>query len=201
MLRTLRHTLLALALTAPAAAQSARGTAVGLGVALNPIALGDLDTDATMLPVGLGNFTVPIRVGSRLRLEPELGILRAHSEASGGGFSGGSTATLLRYGIAAHFMMAGTDDFQPYIGPRLGFIRSSTRQESSGSPANEDKRTDHYLGVAIGGEYWLTSRFSLGAEVQINRVGIGRDSDVPSSMDSSASFLSNNGVISVRFYL
>jgi hypothetical protein len=205
MFRTVRNTVLALAfLASTVAAQSGDGARVGLGVALNPIALGEFDGDLGVLPLGLGNFTVPIRVGDRLRLEPEFGILRAHSEFSGSGFSGESQQTILRYGLGVHFLRTGTDNFRTYIGPRVGFIRHSNRQESSGSAANETKRTDHYLGVAVGGEYWFTPHFSLGAEVQVNRVGLGDEESTnqpPPSGSFSSSFIANNGVIAVRFYL
>ncbi|MGD8601407.1 MAG: outer membrane beta-barrel protein [Gemmatimonadota bacterium] len=206
MLRTTCAIVLVLTVFAStAAAQSDRGR-FGFGVRLNPIAIADIDIDASVLPIGLGNFTVPILLGERARVEPELGILRGSSDISGSGFSGSSTVTILRYGAALHYFLAEADDFRPYVGVQFGFIRQTSKDESSGSPTYETKRTDNYLGIVFGGEYWFASRFSLGAEVQLNRVGMGDEEVTPSpgpgpspSVDSS--YISNNGVISVRFYL
>ena len=191
------------ALASSAGAQSADAR-LGIGVALNPIALGDFGDDFVAAPIGLGNFTVPVRVADRLRVEPELGILRVSSEFSNGTFSGESNQTVIRYGLAVHFLTTGPEAFRAYFGPRVGFIRRSSEQESSGSPTFEEKRTDNYLGVTLGGEYWFTSRFSLGAEIQVNRLGIGDEetpNQPPSTAEFSSSVISNNGIIAVRFYL
>ena len=206
MFRATCSVILALAvMSSVAAAQSGDGPSVGLGIALNPIAMVDIDEEFGVLPLGFGNFTVPIRMGARARLEPELGIYRAKFEFSEGALSGESVQSILRYGVALHFMMTETDSFRPYLGPRVGFIRHSERQEIGGGGApDETTRTDSYVGLAIGGEYWFTPRFSLGGELQINRVGIGDeesgDGPTPSS-SSSYSIISNNGVIAVRLYL
>ena len=203
MFRTLCTTLLALtALASAGAAQSTDDGRIGFGVALNPIAVADFDSEVGVLPIGLGNFTVPIHVGERLRLEPELGIFRVSAEASATGFSSTYNQTVLRYGLGLHVFFGEDGDFKPYVGPRIGFVRHTTEEGSGGSTDFETKRTDSYVGIALGGEYWLASRFSLGAEVQLNRVGIG-DEEVtgqPSSGDFDSSVISNNGVIFIRFY-
>lgn len=205
MFRTACTTLLAFAILANgAAAQSDGGVKVGFGVALNPIAIADMDLDASVLPVGLGNFTVPIQIGSSLRFEPEFGIFRGHSESSSNGSTSKYTQSLMRYGLAAHYLFAGSESFRPYVGPRVGFIRQSSDQEFTGSTPYESKRTDTYFGLALGGEYWFTPRFSLGGEVQVNRIGIG-DEEVTNEPAPSgsydASFVSSNGVVAVKFYL
>jgi hypothetical protein len=180
MFRTVRTAVAALALFASTvAAQSVDHGKVGLGVALNPIAIADMNGDLAVLPMGLGNFTVPIWMGERVRLEPELGIIRASSESSNSGFTSQSHETILRYGATMHFMLARSGNFRPYVGPRVGFVRRSTHYESTGNPSQESKRTDNYIGVTIGSEYWFTPRFSLGAEVQLNRVGLGEEESTP----------------------
>ena len=204
MSRTICAITMALAVSAStAAAQSDQGGRIGVGVRLNPIAVVDFDIDSSVLPIGLGNFTLPIRLGESLRLEPELGIFRASSDASGTGFTGSSTGTLLRLGAALHYFLGQPGPFRPYVGAQAGLIRQSSKTESSGSPTYETKRTDNYFGLVFGGEYWLAPRFSLGAEVQINRIGVG-DEDVtpppPSSFTVESSYISTNGVIAVRFY-
>jgi len=205
MFRTVGTTLLALAVLANGtAAQSDEGVKVGFGVALNPIAIGDLDFDASVLPVGLGNFTVPIQIGSSLRFEPELGIFRAHAESSSNGSTSKYTESLMRYGLAAHYLFGGSESFRPYVGPRFGFIRQSSDQEFTGSTPTESKRTDSYFGLALGGEYWFTPHFSLGGEVQVNRISIGDEevTNQPAPTGSyDASIISSNGVVAVKFYL
>lgn len=205
MLRTTCTITLALAVLASTAeGQSDQRRRIGLGVRLNPVAIADFDLDASVLPIGFGNFTVPVWVAERVRLEPELGILRIHSEASGTSFSGSSTGTALRFGTAVQYFFGEDGAFRPYAGAQFGLIRQTSKQEFTGSPDMEVKRTDNYFGVALGGEYWFTSRFSLGAEVQINRVGMGDEDVTPpptSSTSFDSSFISNNGIIAVRFYL
>jgi len=204
MFRTLHPTLLALAVLASNVdAQSGNGSRIGLGVTLNPVAVAEIDMESSFLPIGLGNFTVPIRLGNGVRVEPELGIYKLDAEFEGSGFTGKFESSILRYGVGVHFLVGGTDEFRPYVGPRFGFIKQSNRQENTGSSAQEEKRTDNYIGLVLGGEYFLTSRFSLGAEVQLNRVGMGNEEDggAPSPSESSVSYISNNGVISVRLYL
>jgi hypothetical protein len=202
MSRTLHAMSFALAVLASSVdAQS--GSRIGLGVTLNPVAVAEIDMESSFLPIGLGNFTVPIQLGSRVRVEPELGIYKFNAEFEGSGFNGNFESSILRYGAGVHFLVGGTDEFRPYVGPRFGFIKQSNRQENTGSATQEEKRTDTYIGLVVGGEYFLTSRFSLGGEVQLNRVGMGdeEDSGTPSPSDTSVSFISSNGVISVRFYL
>lgn len=203
MVRTTCTLALALFVLA-STAEGQSDSRIGLGVRLNPIAIVDFDIDAGVLPIGLGNFTVPIRVGENLRIEPELGIFRASSEASGSGFTGSFSGTVLRYGAAVHYFLGQAEAFRPYVGGQVGFIRESSKQESTGSPTFEVKRTDNYFGVVIGGEYWFAPRFSLGAEVQLNRVGVGDEDVTPdpgTSTEFDESYISNNGVIAIRFYL
>lgn len=185
-------------------AQQPGGVRVGVGVSLNPAAI--IDPDAGLfLPVGLGNIYLPIQIGRSVRLEPEVGLFRASQKASNTGFSFSETSTVLRLGIGVFYAFPVDHGFRAYLGPRAGLIRTTDRVEATLSPSSTTKRTDHYLGVALGGEYLFTPRFSLGAEAQFNRTSLGDEETdppppFPPSGETSANVLSNNGLIFVRWY-
>jgi hypothetical protein len=180
------------------------GLHLGVGVSLNPAAIINPD-NGVFLPVGLGNIYLPVQLVPWVRLEPEVGLFRVSQKASGTGFSSSETSTVLRLGIGVFYVFPADHGFRAYIGPRAGLIRTSDKFELSGSPSTSTKRTDHFLGIALGGEYLFTPHFSLGAEAQLNRISIGDEetdppSPFPPSGTSDQSVLSNNGLIFVRWY-
>ncbi len=104
-------------------------------------------------------------------------------------------------------------------GVRLGMFlvkdydHDTTNYEGEDPYSSErtESRTDLYIGLTVGGEYFLSSRFSLGAEGQINRIAMGDpdvtytssnddgdDSEPGSSHDLSLA--SNNMMVFLRFY-
>lgn len=181
----------------------------GIGVTLNPAALIFADVDEVLfLPVGLGNIRFPVHLGSNVRLEPELGYFSTHADFQDMSFSSSNDLTILRYGIGAFYVLRPEESVRFTIGPRIGFLRTSEESRFSSPPnppsENKTKRTDNYIGLALGGEYWFSTHFSLGAEIQLSRVGIG-DTEVepppqpPPTSESSARITTTNALVIIRY--
>jgi hypothetical protein len=195
----------------PATAQAPdakSGVKIGLGVFLNPSAiLGDGGgLDGLFLPIGLGNFTVPVLLGSRVRLEPEFGFVSVSSEftPAGGAETFSVSQSVWRYGLNAHVVILERGDLRPYAGLRVGWMRYSSRQTTT-TDEFETSRGDTYYGLAVGGEYFVSPFFSLGGEIQVNRVSLGDEETTPTppfpSGDSDTRFWSTNGLVGLRLYL
>jgi opacity protein-like surface antigen len=161
------------------------------------------------VPIGLGNFTLPLLIGPRLRIEPELGFTRVSSrnESPDGAFSSRTSSTLLRYGLGVGAVIIQEGGFRSHTGIRFGLSRFSQNVSVTspfGSSETGSKRTDSYFGVALGGEYFLARRFSLGGEFQLTRMSLG-DVEVeglpPGSGVTDSTVWSTNGLIAVRFHL
>jgi len=185
-------------------------TRIGLGVGWNSsdqMIIAEDGGFSGVTLIGIGNFSVPILIGGHVRIEPEFGILRTSEDQQDEGYSWESSQTLWRVGVAGHWAFSTREGLQPYFGPRFGLIRYSGRMESrSDGQQDEYKRSrrDWYLGLALGGEYFISRHFSIGAEVQLNYLMIGDESfepdPGPSSAESSSSLFMNNGLIAARFY-
>lgn len=194
---------------APAQQQTPTGFTLGIGVFLNPGALvtDDGDLNSLFLPVGLGNFTIPILVANRIRIEPELGYTKVGSTFEFPDGSSTSSMSVSRYGLNGHVVLFDRGGLRPYAGLRVGTIRASESYAyTSGSFQDEGKRTrsDWYVGAALGGEYFFSPHFSLGGEVQLNRVGIGdeKEDGAPSEPDNdSVTLWSTTGLVGLRLYL
>ncbi|MHA2032646.1 MAG: hypothetical protein ACW99Q_25020 [Candidatus Kariarchaeaceae archaeon] len=80
----------------------------------------------------------PINISDRFRIEPEIGVLSSGSDV------------LYSLGLGV-FGLSGTNDISWYYGMRIGTWNA------------------HFIKIAptLGGEYYLSRRFSLGAEAQI----------------------------------
>lgn len=72
--------------------------------------------------------------------------------------------------------MTRKDKVDIYYGVRNGLICTwdYDRYDWNGTERYERSKTDYYFGPAMGGEYFFSKHFSLGGEVQLNYVFIGR---------------------------
>ena len=185
------------------------GTRIGVGVAWSSSNQAIVMEDGRFSPanlVGLGNFTLPILIGDHVRLEPKFGILRSSEDLQDESYSRESRLTVLRVGLSFHWAFSQREGLQPYVGPRVGLMRYRGRSENRYNGQGEEYkygRNDWYLGLALGGEYFLTRHFSVGAEIQLDYAMVGDESIEPdpgSTREVSGSLLMNNGQIAVRFY-
>lgn len=94
------------------------------------------------------DIILPIWAGESFVLAPAVGFA-----------SIGNLGTDLRLAAMARFYLR-KSTVSTYIGPKVGAILFS--------PSSGSSTTDILVGGMLGGEYFLTSQFSLGAEVQLN---------------------------------
>jgi hypothetical protein len=165
--------LAALALSLPAAAQdraaqdrAAERGRFGLGVSIVPIA---------------GTPTVelylPIAVSRELRLEPSLGI------------DTGDDTSNVTTGLGVFVLSRLAPAVDMYVGGRVKLNFASVDVPGGG----DESGTDFLLAGALGGEYYLAPRFSLGLEGDL---GFHADSDA--SGDDSGLF--TTGLAFLRLY-
>lgn len=132
---------------------------------------------------------VPINVLPRLRLEPAVTHKSASSSrASSGGGSSSSEALSMRLtspslGIFYRVAPAGSVGF--YAGPRLGLSFASSHHESSHTSAaisqsssTDTTATNWSAAAAVGAEYFIAPRFSVGADVEAGYVVAGTPTTV-----------------------
>lgn len=132
------------AVAAPVAAPAeAHRVRVGLGVAL-PSA-GDFPS-----------FYVPIQVNPSLRIEPELGLVRASS--------GGDDATALQVGLG----LLGTGAVAPQVGAYGGLRFQLQRVDGSGGGSLTNVR----VAAVLGGEWQPVPQVALGVEAQAAYVSV-----------------------------
>ena len=208
-MRASRFAFVALAIASQAAAQQpVEGARPGIGVAFNPGGLTIPGEPEFVLPqTGFNNLLFPIRTPT-VTIEPELGITRSSVEnrASGGPtFTNVQTVSHYRLGIGFLKHFTRREGLEPYVGPRLGLIRSSAKEESSsGTTTNttSSKATNWYLGGAAGAQYFFSSHLTLGGEAQVRYTGLGSpDIEGPaSSFDRSGNILETIGLITLRWY-
>jgi hypothetical protein len=145
-------------------------------------------------------FHVPI-IFDKIRIEPEIGFRTSSSnsasttfenyptEASTSNYASSNSTLSISMGIGGYYSFRIDNSADWYIGPRFGFTRSSS--VSDNSSLYRDVYTDStsinfdsshvkqhalsfFAGVVFGGEYYLSSHFSAGAEVQVTYTYTGQ---------------------------
>ena len=191
---------LVVVLACSATANAQTDVKVGIGISINPLAQTSPLVSAAVLG-GLISFYVPINIGDKFKIEPELGYWRVKQKASGDGINAEQTLTQWRLAAGLLYMFPQKASLTPYIGPRVGIVKSSRTQKFDTS---EDKvsQTDFFLGLALGGEYYFSSHFTLGGEFQFNYISIGEPDveGVPSTVEFDTDFFSTNGLVFIRWY-
>lgn len=202
-MRLLLFSFLVLCAFLPVQAQQS-GFRAGLGIALNPAAIVVNNTDM-FLPVGLMNFYIPLQLEPHLRLEPEIGILTIDDAIQEQQDRQENTWQYVRFGMGVFYMWETADVTRVYIGPRAGFlwytVSRTTQAETSGTLSA--RQSSWYAGLCAGGEYFLSTHFSLGAELQLNYVSIGNAEQTPAPTVPAVTnrrIVTNNGLVSIRFY-
>jgi hypothetical protein len=103
------------------------------------------------------DFLVPILLTNKLAISPTFGIRSISDQYTDVVFGG-----ILRYYFQNQIV-------SPFIGGRIGAIILS--------PKEGDTTTDLIFGPLFGGEYYFTSNFSVGIELQLNIISSGDNSN------------------------
>jgi len=151
-------------------------------------------------PVSVTNIYFTFDISPVLRIEPEIGIFRTHSEydeQSDVTFE--TTSYNIRYGIGIFYKKI-YEDTKILIGGRLGTIHNRATSEFSstfGDDKDENTRDDFYFGFATGGEYMLSDHLSIGGEAQLNYIIVGSENN---NDDYYQSIFATRTLVILRFY-
>ncbi len=210
-----RSLIAVLFLIAPALLHG-QGTKVvpGLGVGID-LAEQLVDPD---LDIGgfNSNLLVPVMIGRNFRVQPWLGLFRASSSSSSDFLSSESTFRRWTFGLSLHYLFRPQDRLRVFLGGGAGLAWSKAHERASDnqgtSITGEEKRTDRLLQAVAGGEYFFSSRFSLGGQVSLDYLKFGDPErrftvsppqppppSIP-SFDSDLSMTRTQAQISIRWY-
>jgi hypothetical protein len=194
-----------LGLAASASAQSG-GVRVGIGAAVS-------NTPALL---------VPIDVTSRIRIEPEIGVIRdtaSHdsdvtiletlSQLAPISATQETRVTTVSAGAGAFFVQT-SDKIKMQYGVRAGYARSATTVSLSAFTF-ETRLNGYFIAPAVGGEYFVVDRFSLGAELQVRYTSLEGQQDsgvaaalrpliVPNPTNRSQTILATRASVVARLY-
>jgi uncharacterized protein YraI len=163
-------------------------------------------------------LTVGISAGSRMRVAPEVSYVSQGAKSYGtntqiGDYTVNNSDTELWLGLGVYWLTP--LPVRPmgapcliYAGPRVGlaFASAEAKVDNQAIPTDATaKRTDWWLGFALGAELLLSPRFSVGAEGQVTKVFAGVP-DVNGVTSSSVGVgmayvdFETRGTLVLRFY-
>lgn len=138
-------------------------------------------TSDTLVP----QFLVPIDVMSHLRVEPELAYWRRENRRTSDSDviiarSSSTAQTLSSTSVGAGLFLVQTrEKLNLQYGARLGYVRIATDiVQTSVTPASTLTGTTSstlpgfFVGPALGGEYFLSDRFSIGVELHLRYTSV-----------------------------
>jgi hypothetical protein len=187
----------------PPATEKSSKFGIGIVVGAGPVIM---DDEFVLVPMPGGTVLFPF-ASKGIILEPEIGLFRAHNSSSSGGFTHTLDGSALRVGLGALFVGGARGNLRPYIGPRAGLIRSSTKHTDSGGGApgtpETTTRNSIYVAFVAGAQYFFSPHFSLGGEAQLQHVNLGNEKVTPSSGapdTNELSFQSTAAMAILRFF-
>jgi hypothetical protein len=147
------------------------------------------------------SIVIPIILSEGFRLEPEVGFFRGKNtqELTGDKIEG--TATQYRFGVGI-FPQSTLESSTLYYGARVGYLSLNLREdETLGGTTTTDERTasGFFVAPAVGGEYYFSNSFCVGAEAQVLYASLSTDIK-DSSLDIKDSLISTRGLVFVRFF-
>ena len=184
---------------------------VGVGVSIDPPRLfmtgGSNVYSNVLTPV---NIYVPIGF-SHVRIEPEIGMYSYSNQSTLTGTTGEQNLSIVHAGVGGFYLISMDSQARLYVGPRVGLNFISSKFSSSGPSgtfSSETSETDVVVGVNIGGEYLLSSHFSVGGEAQLNYLSFGKQDNTVSpapvftnpSPDESRHLISTNVLFFFRWF-
>jgi hypothetical protein len=192
----------------------AQDTRIGFGVSLEKTLIELYPQSNTgsaqlfdILPVGFTTFSIPILIGGKTRIEPEIGYVRFGSSAEGQGldYENSSTMLQLALGISGGKRV---DNLLYSFGVKAGIVRqsSTSKYEDLGQATeSETSQLNFHIGPILGAEYFFISGLSLGAQVGFSYVHVGEldveSDDLPEEEpEISRHIIGNNAKITLRWY-
>jgi len=160
---------------------------------------------------------LPINLSSKFRVEPLIAVIFSDSEEKREittfGYSGTLDESSLMYvdlGVGL-FMMSEMNKLRLYYGTRQGYLRISsldeekkTREKDSWETTGKRKEVQNgfYVGPAVGGEYALSTKLTLGGEAHVAYSFLdGKvENRLIGNSDVSQSSVSTRGLAFIRFY-
>jgi hypothetical protein len=203
-----------------ARAQTATGNAhtstsdfhIGIGAGmslLTPVIVGSATLFAG--PFGGGSIVLPLDIAGVVRIEPEFSIFHYNESDD----TSSNSVTAIKTGVGLFWMFGVAPDAQGYLGARLGpqFVSSKQVNEEVDIMTGEvtevkisRSAVNFAVGPSVGGEYFPSEHFSIGAEAQVNFIHLGEE-DVeidpgsdPTSSDETGFVAHTNAIIFARVF-
>jgi hypothetical protein len=192
--------LAALAISAPASAQERRPR-LGIGVGINTF---DFNTGVQLFtnafPAAVpDSIYVPINIAPSFRLEPQLGIVTFSEDTSAGGTA--IDTSVVSIGLGVFYVSTFENQLDVYVGGRVVRTSFSQTQKTPNAPEFKTEGSDIRIIPALGGEYSLHPRFSLGAEVQLQLISFGSRSQTAGGSIPGGTGTQTSGLFFARVYL
>ena len=197
--------VLLLAVAASASAQTVSAEPrLGIGISISDIGelIPVLNEDAIAATVVPG-VMIPIRITSRLRVEPDIGGYSNSSTSTVQGISNERRYSFFRAG-AGVFWMTRRDRVTLYFGGRAAYLRYTQSSVTSGRQSVTYPTIPGKLfAPTIGADYRLADHFTIGGEVQVrfvswDTVSTASTFGIPSTISGSS--VSTNAAFTLRFF-
>ena len=143
---------------------------------------------------------VPINIGLHLRLEPFVDFFATRADYPVTSDTAWQSSTEI--GVGLFWVTARQERLALYFGPRIGYLHGSTKV--NGSVGQTSTTSKGWFGAgAIGAEYSMVSRFSIGGEakVQFNHTSSSSNGSLSVAPSLFARSWFSSGALVVRFYL
>jgi hypothetical protein len=192
----------ALALAAPALAQSTQaqpmGPRVGLGVSFNSTLLGIQPADANTTAFVRPKLYVPIVLAPNVRIEPEIGWLKSKNDTDS------TLDSAFDLGIGALLLKPVNPVVDLYFGGRLALVWVRSETVVGGGVVQKVTQRNFSIAPVLGAEYKPSPWFSIGVEAQLNLIFLGDEdvsrSDGTGGTGSGGSATSLEGLAFLRAY-
>jgi hypothetical protein len=202
MSRTALVACLALLVSSGLGAQE-KTRSIGLGTSISPGALMvPGESELIVFQTGFNSILIPIRWISLMRGKSEQTVQTGTNTF--GTATSSITTTRIGVGILKH--LAKRENLEPYVGPRLGSIRTTSKSKSPFSTNSQEqtiKTKDWFLSAVGGAQYFFSPHFTIGAEAQLIYTKLGSEERTPSTstqQESTRSTLGTTGLAILRFY-
>lgn len=147
------------------------------------------------------SIIVPIVMSQSFRLEPEIGFYNGKNTWELQGNKEEYTATQYRFGLGI-FPQSAMKSSTIYYGARIGYLSLKLKEEETFggvTQTDEYSTSGFFIAPAVGGEYFFSNSFSLGAEAQVMYASLSSEIE-GSDVDISDTLISTRGLVFIRFF-